>query len=125
MEEAPISNVIPFPKANPKFVPPDLNVEQQILNLKLDLIQKTIEEITPMLFHRLGVAGFPHNPAYMMKDGALLVESIRSLMCKIKGIDHPLQTLAENFFRQENNQLTTASNVKLSINVTNNHTSEA
>jgi hypothetical protein len=58
-----------------------------------------------MLFNNIDLAGFQIVPEYKedddpyIKDNALIVESIRSLLCKCYGINHPFQGLSEELFQ--------------------------
>lgn len=64
-------------------------------------MQQALEQIVPMLFDNLALAGFqPLDDFEMLKDGTLIVESMRSFMSKLYGMDHPLQLIAENLFVQ-------------------------
>lgn len=64
-------------------------------------IQQALEQIVPMLFDNLALAGFqPLDDFEMLKDGTLIVESMRSFMSKLYDMDHPLQLIAENLFVQ-------------------------
>lgn len=64
-------------------------------------MQQALEQIVPMLFDNLALAGFqPLDDFDLLKDGTLIVESMRSFMSKLYGMDHPLQLIAENLFVQ-------------------------
>lgn len=64
-------------------------------------IQQALEQIVPMLFDNLALAGFqPLDETELLKDGSLIVESMRSFMSKLYGMSHPLQLIAENIFVQ-------------------------
>jgi len=97
-------NVIMFPsKGNP---PPQINPEQITIDMKMvkfNHINETLETIIPMLFNNIMIAGFDIFPEEdedddNNKDNALIVESIRSILCKYHGLNHPLQEVAEEFF---------------------------
>ena len=100
------SNVIQFPNKGKVVAPVAPTKEELALNvsmIKYNHINETLETIILILFHNLDLAGFhlvpidedddPH-----LLDGALIVESIRSLMCKYYGIEHPFQELSACMF---------------------------
>ena len=99
-----IDNVVKFPKA---YNGPE-NEESfvQKINTNMDMmkhfhIQETIATITPMIFTQLEIAGFPlgeeeSGELVDIKDGALVIEALRSIMCKQYEIYHPFQKIAEN-----------------------------
>lgn len=100
-------NVIPFPKkvqASLGLVPPPQNmeeVEETVDIVRQAHIQQTLEQVIPMLFDNLALAGFqPLDEMTFLKDGALIVESARSFLNKIYGMSHPLQLIADNLFEQ-------------------------
>lgn len=69
-------------------------------------MQETLTNIIPMIFTNLDISGFAlgdDDPKEdeTLKDGALIVESIRSFMCKYYGIYHPFQKLAETIFEND------------------------
>ena len=97
------NNVIEFPRK--RFTLSDApqtleEVDESVDLVKKSHIQDTLELVVPMLFDNLTIAGF--NPSeedpVLLKDGALIAESIRSLLCRLYDIDHPLQTLSSGLF---------------------------
>jgi hypothetical protein len=97
-------NVIMFPlKGNP---PQHVTAEQITLDMKMvkfNHINEALETIIPILFNNITIAGFDILPEEEendenIKDNALIVESIRSILCKYYGLNHPLQEVAEEFF---------------------------
>ena len=101
-----MDNVIQFPKknTNDKFVPNDLEeIEERMEDLKLVHIQETMLPVLHNLFSSLSVAGFDfgvdeEEADPFIKDGALVVEALKSMLCKYHGIFHPLSLLAEHMF---------------------------
>jgi len=100
-------NVIPFPRkvqTSLGLVPPPQNmeeVEETVDIVRQAHIQQTLEQVIPMLFDNLALAGFqPVDEMTFLKDGALIVESARSFLNKIYGMSHPLQLIADNLFEQ-------------------------
>ena len=100
-----MDNVIQFPKTNinPAFVPNDLEeIDERMQMIKFQHIIETLEVILPMLFQQIETAGFNINDEEeeSLKDGAFVIEAIRSFLCKTHGIDHPFQTIAEEVFQR-------------------------
>ena len=100
-----MDNVIQFPKTNinPAFVPNDLEeIDERMQMIKFQHIIETLEVILPMLFQQIETAGFNINNEEedSLKDGAFVIEAIRSFLCKTHGIDHPFQTIAEEVFQR-------------------------
>jgi hypothetical protein len=99
-------NIIPFPKKNHNFSGPASpqsidEVEETVDLVRQVHIQQTLEQVIPMLFDNLSLAGFqPANEMDFLKDGALIVEAARSFLNKTYSISHPLQLIAENLFEQ-------------------------
>lgn len=100
------NNVVKFPKAyngpadEESFA---LKITTNIDMMKHYHIQETIATITPMIFTQLEIAGFPLGEEETgelvdIKDGALVIEALRSIMCKQYEIYHPFQKIAENIF---------------------------
>jgi hypothetical protein len=99
-------NVIPFPRKNQNLstmpAPQSINeVEETVDVVRQVHIQQALEQVIPMLFDNLSLAGFqPSNEMDFLKDGALIVEAARSFLNKTYGMSHPLQIIAENLFEQ-------------------------
>jgi hypothetical protein len=81
-------------------------VEDVKSNLKLMhhvYINEVLERILPMISSQLGSIGFSMEMIGKndLKDGALFVESFRSMLCKQYDISHPFQKLADELFEME------------------------
>lgn len=82
------------------------NINRNIDTMKQYHIQETLTNVIPIVFTHLDISGFslgdddPREDK-TLKDGALIVEAIRSFMCKYYGIYHPFQRLAENVFESK------------------------
>ena len=113
----PANNVIEFPNKNkllsgePKdMIEVTLNVNQ----IRFNHINETLQAVVPMIFSNIELAGFDFIPNEddedpNIKDGALLVECLRSMLCKHYNIEHPLQRVAEELFiRQDDDSFTLA-----------------
>ena len=96
------NNIIPFPKKNiqHKEQPAIEDITRNIEMMRQYHIQETIATIAPQIFNQLEVSGFnvSDEDATDIKDGAFIIEALRSLMCKYYGIYHPFQQIAENVF---------------------------
>ena len=116
------NNVIQFPSKG-NFLKTALSAEELTNNLNMvkhNHIIETLETIVPMLLNNMDLAGFDIIPSEEdeedpnMKDCALVVEAIRSLMCKHYMIDHPFQDLSENLFQfKQDGSLTIAKSLDM------------
>lgn len=101
-----IDNVIPFPRKRQsplgEMAPQSMEeVEETVDVVRQAHIQQALEQIIPMMFDNLALAGFqPADEMGFLKDGALIVEAARSFLNKIYGMSHPLQIIADNLFVQ-------------------------
>lgn len=97
-------NVVQFPKpyaGNREEVTLE-EIESNLNMIKHYHIQETIATIAPMIFNHLNVAGFEFDDEDGdIKDGAFLIESLRSLMCKYYGIHHPFQIVSDSAFHPD------------------------
>jgi hypothetical protein len=97
------NNVIQFPKANSRMLSEVVAIEDISRNvemMKLYHIQETIANLAPMIFNQLEISGFSISDEELtdIKDGAFIVEALRSMMSKYYKIYHPFQQIAENVF---------------------------
>lgn len=100
------NNVIVFPKQNVVSNSKSANMEEIQHNIEMMRhyhIQETILNLTPMIFNQLDVAGFglSEDGDDDVKDGAFIVEALRSFMCKYYELDHPFQRIADAVFEQK------------------------
>jgi hypothetical protein len=96
-------NVIVFPKTNAqnyKNLKTVEDVQRNVDMMKHYHIQETILNLAPIIFNHLDIAGFglSDDEDDDVKDGAMIIESLRSYMCKYYGEYHPFQIIAENVF---------------------------
>lgn len=100
------NNVIIFPKEN-KNIKKIISIDEINHNVEMMShyhIQETITNIIPIIFNQLEVAGFylgDDDDEESIRDGAFVVEALRSLMCKHYEIYHPFQKVVENIFEKE------------------------
>jgi hypothetical protein len=121
------NNVIVFPKNNPKVSDPKdpsfEDVQNNINMAKHYHIQETIANIAPLIFNQLEVSGFnfpDDEDEDDIKEGAFIVESLRSMMCRYYGMYHPFQRIADNIFVPDEEDDTTLRIVdELVINLKN------
>lgn len=67
-------------------------------------IHETLTTVAPKIFEILEIAGFDLMNEEMEKDiknGAFMVEALRSLLCKYYNMNHPFQDIAENVFVED------------------------
>ena len=121
-----IDNVIPFPRKRQsplgEMAPQSMEeVEDTVDVVRQAHIQQTLEQVIPMLFDNLALAGFqPIDEMVFLKDGALIVEAARSFLNKVYGMSHPLQIIADNLFVQLDSEgnLEVSDKVKIIISPT-------
>lgn len=116
------NNVILFPqnRIERQIGPQSLDeISSTVETIRHAHIQESLETIVPMLFDKLSLAGFhPEDEMEFIKDGALIVESIRSFLSKIYGIEHPLQLISEHMFEQVDNEGTLQVSDKIKLTIT-------
>jgi len=113
----PANNIIEFPNKNKLLTgkPKDMiEVTLNVNQIRFNHINETLQAVVPMIFSNIELAGFDFIPNEddedpNIKDGALLVECLRSMLCKHYNIEHPLQRVAEELFiRQDDDSFTLA-----------------
>lgn len=102
------NNVVQFPK---EYNGPLINgvsieeINENVNMVKYYHIQETIENLVPIIFNTLEISGFDviqdEEDLENLSDGALIVESIRAILCRHYGIFHPFQVIAENVFEED------------------------
>jgi len=97
------NNIIPFPKQNinPTAETNLEEIQHNVEMMKLYHIQEAIVTIAPIIFNQLDIAGFylsEDETIDDLKSGAMIIESIRALMCKHYGVYHPFQDIADTIF---------------------------
>jgi hypothetical protein len=104
MENNVANNIIMFPRPNRQtngLIPPATieEVEDSVVTMKQIHVQEALEHVVPKLFENLAILGFlPDDETLFIKDGALIVESVRAFLYKLYDIDHPLQIISDNIF---------------------------
>jgi hypothetical protein len=116
------NNIVLFPN-NPVSTHSELTVESIKQNtdmMKHYHVQETISVLAPMVFNQLELAGFSvceeDTETEDLKDGAFIIESIRSILCKHYGLYHPFQKIAEHVFSPDQEQ-TGALRIAESLNI--------
>lgn len=103
-------NVIQFPNRSKQPVPKDAaEIALNINMIKHNHINETLATIIPLLFTNIELAGFDlgmgsddeDDQDENIKEGALIVESIRSLLCKLHGMEHPFLDLCDVMFQDD------------------------
>lgn len=101
------NNVVQFPKKNNKLQNEENTIEKITRNVDMVKhyhIQETIANLAPIIFNSIEVAGFDisdDEDEEIIKDGAFIVEAIRSILCKHYEIYHPFQQIADNVFEPD------------------------
>jgi hypothetical protein len=105
------NNVIQFPKKNNNQIHrEELAIEDITHNVNMMKhyhIQETIANLAPIIFNNLEVAGFnisDDEEDEIVRDGAFIVEAIRSILCKHYSIYHPFQQIADNIFEPDDEE---------------------
>jgi len=117
------NNVIEFPIKNINIIKHE-DVDINMLTVKLNHINETLALVLPLVFNNLELAGFNLEPEnednndINIKDGTLIVESLRSLLCKYYGLYHPFQDIADNVFLDDDDlTITDFINIKFKTGV--------
>jgi hypothetical protein len=95
------NNILLFPgtkKDTPVMTFED--AEESVVMARHYHIQETIANIAPIIFTQLDISGFElgDEESSDLMDGALIVEALRSFMCRSYGMTHPFQKIAESVF---------------------------
>ena len=103
------NNVLKFPEHRMKRdnSPQTMeDVEEKVDDFKRIHIQESLETLVPLLFNQIHMLGFepPDDESFYIKEGSLVVESIRSFMSKIYGIQHPLQMIADHLIEDHGDE---------------------
>jgi hypothetical protein len=106
------NNVIQFPKKNNNQQSSEEVIEEitrNVMMMKHYHIQETIANLAPIIFNNLEVAGFSisddeEDDYEVIKDGAFIIEAIRSMLCKHYDIYHPFQQIADNIFEPDDEE---------------------
>ena len=98
------NNVIQFPKENIRFMNPLSKQDNtEILGkVRLELADEISDDVienTIQILSAFGVLNNLSDEAY--KDCHMIEQSIRSLIYRTKGLDHPLQSITEQTFSFE------------------------
>ena len=104
------NNVIQFPKKNNNINRDEIAMEEiahNVTMMKLYHIQETITNLAPIIFNNLEIAGFgisDDEDMEIVRDGAFIIETIRSILCKHYNIYHPFQQIADNIFEPDDEE---------------------
>lgn len=103
-----MDNVVQFPKAKKNSPPQNLEEVQSNLDAVRTLhVEETMAVLAGTMFDQLAVSGFDFDSEEEVpkdiKDVALVFESIRSLLMKQYGMEHPFQLLGDHMFEVQQN----------------------
>lgn len=99
------NNIISFPlKNNMRKVEPN-EIENNLTMVKYNHIGETLALVIPLLFNNIELAGFnidedESQSNINIKDGALIVESIKSFLLKHYDLYHPFQDISNEVFQE-------------------------
>lgn len=102
-------NVIPFPKRNSTlaadFPQTEEDLDNSIERLKELFFDTASVELSAPVFNRAALYGFNIQDDEYILDCILVVEAIKSLLQKTKGIHHPLQEYAKSSIKYDDSFL--------------------
>lgn len=122
------NNIVIFPKSAPsRTVSPHSPLSRKEIDEALEEnkqyhIQETVSFLIPIIFSHLNISGFTPDSEneFAVKEGAFIVESIRSHMFSHYGLKHPFQKIVDKVFVKEEGDedgvLTIAKNIKVNLN---------
>lgn len=99
-------NIVPFPGVKRNTPPQNLEEVQSNLDAIRQIhIEETMSLIVGVIFDHLSLAGFNFDPdeEETIKDVALFLESLRSLLAKYNSVHHAFHPLADELFALQNN----------------------
>lgn len=96
------NNIITFPINNKNGITIE-EIKENLDSVKHMHIQDTLDLISPMMFQNLEIAGFYDliNDTKSLKMCALIIESMKALLCKYYNLDHPFHKFTEELFDEE------------------------
>lgn len=84
------------------------DIEDNVNMMKMFHIQETIFNLAPIIFNHLEISGFEmeenEEGSFEIRDGALMMEAIKSILCKHYDIYHPFQQLSEHIFEEDDEE---------------------
>ena len=117
------NNIIPFPKGSKysKKVASRTEADNSLEATQQYYVQQALNFLTPIIFSQLEIAGFaPTNPddVFTIKEGAFILEFIRSRMYSHYGMYHPMQRIVDKLFipdKDEDGLLTLADSISVNF----------
>lgn len=100
------SNVVLFPGMKREDAIPQTlaEMEDRITNARKEHVEMLLGDMIPELIHIFGTYGLNIEDDKYTKDIAMIMESIKSLLCKQSRLDHPFHTMVENVFECSYNE---------------------
>ena len=99
-------NVVPFPGVKRNSPPQNLEeVQSNLETIRQVHIEEAMNLVATVVFDNLLLAGFSFDPDddSMIKDVALMLESLRSLLSKYHNLEHPFHRVANEIFALQKN----------------------
>lgn len=109
-------NVVPFPGVKRNTPPQNLEEVQSNLDVIRQIhIEETMNLMVSVIFDNLSLAGFNYDPddEETIKDVALFLESLRSLLAKNNSVEHSFHKLADELFALQDNGTVICLNQKI------------
>lgn len=92
------SKIIAFPRINKRLfeaLTTEKELEEKVIKNKIKFADKTSSELVEDMFFKMSMMGITFEEDMYEKDIILVTESVKSIMLKNMGIQHDLQTVAE------------------------------
>ena len=92
-------NVLNFPRP---YIGPPKNEDDLTINLEVmkdDYMEHVAEFLSSIIFHQLEIGGFDTSEK-VGQDLTLIHQSLKSLMSRCYGIEHPLQQFADMLYTE-------------------------
>lgn len=108
------NNIIAFPEEAIVYKSEDIlidskiseeSIKERLYALKYMHIDESVEYIFPPFFTQLSVLGFHITGEEYKKENGFIVEAVRAVLLKKHGIYHPIQTIIDNIFIEEDGDL--------------------
>ena len=104
MKEKTANNVLLFPGIKKFTAIKKQDVDRNIEEVRSYHVQEVINVLIPQIFTQLNMAGFTpktEEDEFSIKEGAFIVEAIRSHMYSHYGMNHPFQRIVDKVFIQD------------------------
>lgn len=99
-------NVVVFPGCKREDAAPQTveEIVDRITQTRKDHVFAVMEDIIPEFIHVFGGFGIDINDDKYVKDVAMIIESIKSLLHRQYKLEHPFHTMVDNIFQFSYNE---------------------